>query len=1127
MRHSGRLFTTVAATLLLALGACATAEEFAQDFNNYRMTPTPRVIDGKVAIDIVRIGPEKDVAFEYLDPSKMAIRQIVEKEFSTLFTQPMLKPDGTEQLILRVRSLGLNRQLIYRASLEIIDPVTQASLARLHATQHHPGWGESWHYVLGLLMKKLKADILAAFDRPFVAAKLRQPRAAREVAAAAPEKPEPAKIARSTSLSGAAAAMTRSSAGAQSVASGPDLPEGVYTLESKIDFNVLDKVFFDPKTGTVSLIGHRDSRYGSSRIPYLQHLAALLDQPHPQISLDWTPQSERQVDRLFRRMDSASEMGRLTAQSISGSWFGSDGRPTLLGQRMFRMFGIVPSGGSWRGMTRFQVIATLLENTGNRRGAAILRGLEVFQRDIKTSRGSQALVDFLAIADASMSRQDAINLYNQLVNEVRQGRRSKESSLAVLFRKLLAGMEQGLQFSRGSITNIFDREMRRRRNAGQAYDVAIAEANRQMKTVLRRALETALSRKDEVVMPVTDVEAELGAKPMVVPRFIRLDPKSQLARVMFEADYLGKSLLFKPELKNSIPGYKTEYAFYADRPGRKLSGATTDRRMWISIASLDLRKSKSGKTLETRKAMMRFNVRNVRNGRDVTTSNDPYGNLLTSLYGKFSEKFPVLHELREIATLSGVAKWIQTQSPGYRLPRSGRARWSAPQQVPGFIYLIWSPHRVNVVMVAPGGIDLSPPPSDVTIPLVPVDRLIVDLRSDRVVAPPEIGPGRLTKFVPESAQESIPRPVGWVTQGEVKGKTVTAVTLVLDEGEEDRPTVLRRGSDLDAQALILWKRNDLEGAKQLHRRLASQSQDDPFKRAGYLALLARILAENGEYEAAIRELDKAKQLAPGHPIFFMLNTEILVESGNIEEAISELEHYLSLDPENQAAAKVLSELREGWKGLRRTPAASGEPRRREHGEGVQARGLISNKGRSAWDLAWALGAHGTRIQALKGKGGEKEAKGEGMQVFDTGMGDPEKPPPLSLTIRGREIKEVPKEVRTSLEWQALKGQYEVLKKKREQIERKIRVLKELEKSVGMTAEKEEVVKEILNNLIKEKLPQVITKQNEVQEKAKKLISFHFDTSEEGKSGEGEPEEGPSESRKGPPNQDPEGNGGAP
>ncbi len=898
---------------------------------------------------------------------------------------------------------------------------------------------------------------------------------------------------------------------------------GLYELEHVIDFNVLDKVFVNPTSGQITLIGHHDKRYGSRRIPYLQHLATLLENSHPQFSLNWTRQSEARVDQLFRRMDSDEEVRNMASKW--GYWIDENQRVTPMGRFFMPLFGVTPTND------RYGVVASILRASGNAKGADIVDKAGTARRLMNRPGSEQAMRD---VINASVAHESL----GKLQAQARRGEINRNEFEIRIGRLISTGMDSAFGLTNQPVLRAFEQSIRRGRDLGTALTEAFRELDNQLRTVLEIAMDNLFRRHDQISVPPEVMQATLGIRPEVTPEYIGVDSRSQLARVMFEADRLGKQLPNMVDLQKKIPGYKTNFAFDRANPGKAgRFKPTTTHHLWISIDKFDLAQSKDGYTLATRGVKLRFNIREMKGGRSVPAPPGSYEKLLTSLYDNFAKEFPVLHELRETAKLKAAAEWLKTHKPNLRFPAAGRVPWNGPSKVPGLIYFTWTPNprpgSVVASMVAMGGVSLVLPPrlessTGVTIPLVPVDGLIVDLRPDRLVAVPKVGPARLTKFVPESAQGSIPRPLGWVTKGEVDGETVTAVTLVVGEGEEDGPTVLRRGSALDAQALIVWKRNDLEGAKQLCRRLARQSQDDPFKRAGYLALLGRILAENGEYEAAKRELDKAKQLAPDHPIFFMLNAEILVESGNIEEAISELEHYLSLDPENQAAAKVLGELREGWKGLRITPAASGEPRRRQHGKGVQAKGLISNKGRDAWNLAWALRAHGTRIQALKGKkGGEKVARGEGMQIFDTGRGDPEKAPPLSLTIRGREIKEVPEEVRRKPKWQELKVEYTALEEERKEIEKNISDLKEFEKSADMTAGEKVILKEILTNLVEERLPQVITKQNEVQKKAKEMISFHFGMSEEGKSREGEPEEGSSESRKGPPNKDPERNRGAP
>jgi hypothetical protein len=54
---------------------------------------------------------------------------------------------------------------------------------------------------------------------------------------------------------------------------------GLYEVESKIPFNVLDNVYYDAASGELALIGHHDDRFKGAGIPYLQHLATLLECP--------------------------------------------------------------------------------------------------------------------------------------------------------------------------------------------------------------------------------------------------------------------------------------------------------------------------------------------------------------------------------------------------------------------------------------------------------------------------------------------------------------------------------------------------------------------------------------------------------------------------------------------------------------------------------------------------------------------------------------------------------------------------------------------------------------------------------------------------------------------------------
>lgn len=115
----------------------------------------------------------------------------------------------------------------------------------------------------------------------------------------------------------------------------PDLlPHGLYELETGLHFNVLDAVYFDRAGGRISLIGHRDEAYGDARIPYLQHLATLLEvndlHTAPAFSLDTTAESRRAVADFVAR----TPIRQADFHALIGRSFDQSDRVTPIGRAM-------------------------------------------------------------------------------------------------------------------------------------------------------------------------------------------------------------------------------------------------------------------------------------------------------------------------------------------------------------------------------------------------------------------------------------------------------------------------------------------------------------------------------------------------------------------------------------------------------------------------------------------------------------------------------------------------------------------------------------------------------------------------------------------------------------------------
>lgn len=115
---------------------------------------------------------------------------------------------------------------------------------------------------------------------------------------------------------------------------------GLYDVESAISFNVLDNVYYDAANGKLALVGHHDDRFKGPTIPYLQYLATLLENPKPEFTLTWTPDSSRRVDSLFARELTQKESDAQAARL--GALADGAGKITHTGALMLPALGIYP-----------------------------------------------------------------------------------------------------------------------------------------------------------------------------------------------------------------------------------------------------------------------------------------------------------------------------------------------------------------------------------------------------------------------------------------------------------------------------------------------------------------------------------------------------------------------------------------------------------------------------------------------------------------------------------------------------------------------------------------------------------------------------------------------------------------
>ncbi|MCR4377848.1 MAG: PDZ domain-containing protein [Rhodospirillales bacterium] len=672
---------------------------------------------------------------------------------------------------------------------------------------------------------------------------------------------------------------------------------GVYDLDGKSTFNILDAVEFHPDSGGIVLIGHYDHRFGARRIPYMQHLATLLDHPDPEFSLEWTDQSERQVNAFLNRMDDMEEMRNLDA--VSGSWLDPNGLPTAQGRTMLPLLGVKPTkngrapgrlgmttsiyteldgvrvdevdpgsaaeraglqvgdvlnfidgwevihpgdtlravsfagagatvnvSGSrngehlslnpvldssdadpWQHVTRYDIAAQMFRQIDMNKAANVLEALEKASRLINTPVGPRLPFIMFTATETWDTYEYVMNAQNSGSMDVPEAQRQMQ-------RAVVEGVEDAFRLNPGTLTVHFDNAMYQGMTSSQAFTEAMAYMDAEIEPLLKDMLRTLLHRNDEIVLPVTAVEHNLGARPEVEPRYYDLPSDSLLARAMFEADYLGKSFLFNPELAERIPGYMTDYQY--DVTYGEASNATTTRHMWFSIDAVATKEDGNGKRLLLGEPRMRFNFRDDTPGASQFRDGG-YGALLTSLYEPLSMEYPALHELSEAAKLARAAQWMRGKSSSFRLPAEGRAKWSPPARFPGIVNLIWSPQNVQVTMVAAGGASLRVPPIGPSGPVVPVlpypqpggEAVRLDAKEidSLVVMPQPFNNQTLGRVLKKKTEVPFPLRLGEATRA-TKGER-TAVKLMAPP--KDSSCDLTQTQELN---------NDLATARDVARRLS-------------------------------------------------------------------------------------------------------------------------------------------------------------------------------------------------------------------------------------------------------------------------------------------------------------------
>ncbi len=451
-------------------------------------------------------------------------------------------------------------------------------------------------------------------------------------------------------------------------------------------FNVLEALSIDA-SGTLELFGKNDPQGPEQPIPYRQVLAeALANTGAPQFSLD-------------------SDFSGFTRQMLAGKrmedlFYSGPGQLSPFGVAALQVLKVPMPEGENADFT-----AEVLHQAGFSLAAELHRTLAPGE-NVPSSATRAQWVRLLGLseslrrfldrmkADPARTEDASDRFYSEFVQELAYSMAPQSPDLLALYRDARA--------------------------AGSKPDHALGVALRGFLQAYNALTVTSVSilleRHDQaaVVLDADTLQGALGVTPISRPRFVNLEPGSQLARILLEGDVALKSLPLDQSL-TEVEGYRTfpEWALHSIGPDAL--GRVQTNRLWISLegAQVEIRESPDGKIASFGRVQMKVESRTKGAGeswnaerRDERTQ--AYADLLTRHFDALAERVPALHQLREAAKMVALAKWIRRKGLEPTLDHETVA-WQAPEQVKGFLAMIPSHYdnRLYWGVLPSGGVDFN------------------------------------------------------------------------------------------------------------------------------------------------------------------------------------------------------------------------------------------------------------------------------------------------------------------------------------------------------------------------------------------------------------------------------------
>lgn len=470
----------------------------------------------------------------------------------------------------------------------------------------------------------------------------------------------------------------------------PPPTETMSPVEALDAFNVLEQIILDPKSGKIAVIGRYDRNFNTGPIPYLDLLKTALAYPTPRLNIWPTPETARLLEKLAPEI--AAKLRKFPFNEMIAF---VQGRPDLERDRQLmirelaRSYGLTPEQyAAWYNFTRLDV-----QSAGN---SEVFPPPPVRAIEIKAfgtlGYGNAASALSLIYQQSENAAAQALGVLGRADEAAAIQAQGGKDALGAMTVAAYLAIAQQTQMIPPTVVNELRNEYEAKRtpwqNVVKAAESFMPYMEKNGKVdLMRHAFDRIVLSSPAGLLAFPKLQQ---GRSYIEP--IDLDASSQLARIMYEADYTFKSIEARPELFERIPGFITSSELKARSvlAGNDLEDAPKSSRIWIEPLAADMTVSPGRNVVNF--TTVRMNVR-AADATEIINAHatdrgkpGPYvdwtAKHIMDHFDEYARIVPAFHKVREAAKVIALAQWLRSEQLSVDLSDVAQTKWKMPDSFP-------------------------------------------------------------------------------------------------------------------------------------------------------------------------------------------------------------------------------------------------------------------------------------------------------------------------------------------------------------------------------------------------------------------------------------------------------------